>query len=197
MRRSRPSCARSALSSRSSRQRRRRYLPAAPNDSPWSSARGALRSNELIGPRGALLCFWCVSVAPFRRKIPRPGSMNPTAIPTLGSQAMTHRPSFSPSSATTGPGLSMRSLTGSPSSAGAGSRAVRCGSREVRRRGAGSGPDENSIPLELALARLAPSGLRVSIDRGGHGEAESRAASSRWRSSARNGRHRAGRDTRA
>jgi len=33
-------------------------------------------------------------------------------------------------------------------------------------------PDENVIPLESALARLAPSGLRISIDRGGAAEAD-------------------------
>lgn len=33
-------------------------------------------------------------------------------------------------------------------------------------------PDESVIPLESALAKLAPSGLRVSIERGAAGEAE-------------------------
>ena len=33
-------------------------------------------------------------------------------------------------------------------------------------------PDENLIPLESALAKLAPSGLRVSIERGAAAEAE-------------------------
>jgi glycine cleavage system regulatory protein len=32
-------------------------------------------------------------------------------------------------------------------------------------------PDESVIPLETALAKLAPSGLRISIDRGAAGEA--------------------------
>jgi glycine cleavage system regulatory protein len=33
-------------------------------------------------------------------------------------------------------------------------------------------PDENLIPLESALAKLAPSGLRVSIERGAAAESE-------------------------
>ena len=51
-------------------------------------------------------------------------------------------------------------------------------SRSVRLAGKFAGvvlvrvPDENLIPLESALAKLAPSGLRVSIDRGGAAEAE-------------------------
>ena len=54
-----------------------------------------------------------------------------------------------------------------------GSRAVRCG---LPGKFAGvvlvSVPDENLIPLESALAKLAPSGLRVSIDRGAAAESE-------------------------
>ena len=49
-------------------------------------------------------------------------------------------------------------------------------------------PDEALIPLESALAKLAPSGLRVSIDRGAVAEAEKPARSSLWRSSAKSGR---------
>ena len=51
-------------------------------------------------------------------------------------------------------------------------------SRSVRLAGKFAGvvlvevPDENFIPLESALAKLAPSGLRVSIDRGAAAEAE-------------------------
>src|ERR1700749_3259798 len=51
-------------------------------------------------------------------------------------------------------------------------------SRSVRLAGKFAGvvlvniPDENLIPLESALAKLAPSGLRVSIDRGAAAEAE-------------------------
>ena len=51
-------------------------------------------------------------------------------------------------------------------------------SRSVRLAGKFAGvvlvrvPDENLIPLESALAKLAPSGLRVSIERGAAAEAE-------------------------
>jgi glycine cleavage system regulatory protein len=51
-------------------------------------------------------------------------------------------------------------------------------SRSVRLAGKFAGvvlvriPDENLIPLESALAKLAPSGLRVSIERGATAEAE-------------------------
>jgi glycine cleavage system regulatory protein len=51
-------------------------------------------------------------------------------------------------------------------------------SRSVRLAGKFAGvvlvriPDENLIPLESALAKLAPSGLRVSIDRGAVAESE-------------------------
>ncbi len=51
-------------------------------------------------------------------------------------------------------------------------------SRSVRLAGKFAGvvlvsvPDESLIPLESALAKLAPSGLRVSIDRGAAAEAE-------------------------
>ena len=51
-------------------------------------------------------------------------------------------------------------------------------SRSVRLAGKFAGvvlvrvPDENLLPLESALAKLAPSGLRVSIERGVAGEAE-------------------------
>jgi glycine cleavage system regulatory protein len=51
-------------------------------------------------------------------------------------------------------------------------------SRSVRLAGKFAGvvlvrvPDENLIPLESALAKLAPTGLRVSIDRGAVSEAE-------------------------
>ena len=51
-------------------------------------------------------------------------------------------------------------------------------SRSVRLAGKFAGvvlvsvPDESLIPLESALAKLAPSGLRVSIDRGGAAEAQ-------------------------
>jgi glycine cleavage system regulatory protein len=51
-------------------------------------------------------------------------------------------------------------------------------SRSVRLAGKFAGvvlvrvPDENLIPLESALAKLAPSGLRVSVERGAAAEAE-------------------------
>ena len=54
-------------------------------------------------------------------------------------------------------------------------------SRSVRLAGKFAGvvlvrvPDENLIPLESALAKLAPSGLRVSIERGEAAESEKRA----------------------
>ena len=67
-------------------------------------------------------------------------------------------------------------------------------SRSVRLAGKFAGvvlvrvPDENLIPLESALAKLAPSGLRVSIERGAAARPKNRGASSRWRSSATSGR---------
>ena len=67
-------------------------------------------------------------------------------------------------------------------------------SRSVRLAGKFAGvvlvrvPDENLIPLESALAKLAPSGLRVSIERARRQRPKNRRASSRWKSSAMSGR---------
>ena len=68
-------------------------------------------------------------------------------------------------------------------------------SRSVRLAGKFAGvvlvsvPDESLIPLESALAKLAPSGLRVSIDRGAAAESRETSADGqarpRWRRAAR------------